>query len=56
MKDYFEEIEGVLPGESATAAHESPKGDRREIRKLMSFLGPACIVESNMRHGCGWGK
>ncbi len=56
MKDYFEEIEGVLPRESATVAHESPKGDRREIRKLMSFLGLACIVESNMRYGCGWGK
>jgi len=36
----------VLPGESATAraAHESLKGDRRGIRKLLPFLGPAFIA------------
>src|SRR5215204_1780361 len=39
-------VEGVLPGESATAraAHESLKGDRRGIRKLLPFLGPAFIA------------
>src|SRR3712207_5327760 len=36
-------VEGVLPGESATAraAHESLKGNRRGIRRLLPFLGPA---------------
>jgi manganese transport protein len=45
-EDLFEEIEGVLPGESATAraAHESLKGDRRGFRKLLPFLGPAFIA------------
>src|ERR687885_358958 len=39
-------IEGVLPGESATAraAHESLKGHRRGIRRLLPFLGPAFIA------------
>src|SRR5215213_9087053 len=39
-------VEGVLPGESATAraAHESLKGDRRGIRKLLPFLGPAFVA------------
>jgi hypothetical protein len=39
-------VEGVLPGESATAraAHESLKGGRRGIRKLLPFLGPAFIA------------
>jgi manganese transport protein len=39
-------VEGVLPGESATvrAAHESLKGDRRGIRKILPFLGPAFIA------------
>jgi manganese transport protein len=39
-------VEGVLPGETATAraAHESLKGDRRGIRKLWPFLGPAFIA------------
>src|SRR5215218_2649508 len=39
-------VEGVLPGETATAraAHESLKGKRRGIRKLLPFLGPAFIA------------
>lgn len=39
-------IEGVLPGESATAraAHESLKGDRRGLRRIWPFLGPAFIA------------
>src|SRR3712207_3618682 len=39
-------VEGVLPGESATAraAHESLKGDRRGLRRLWPFLGPAFIA------------
>ncbi len=39
-------IEGTLPGESATAraAHASLKGDRRGVRKLWPFLGPAFIA------------
>src|SRR5215203_351371 len=39
-------VEGVLPGESATAraAHESLKGHRRGIRRLLPFLGPAFIA------------
>lgn len=42
----FEGIEGALPGESATAraAHQSLKGDRRGIGKLLPFLGPAFIA------------
>ena len=45
-EDHFEEIEGVLPGETATAraAHESLKGDRRGLRRLWPFLGPAFIA------------
>jgi manganese transport protein len=39
-------VEGVLPGETATAraAHASLKGERRGIRKLLPFLGPAFIA------------
>lgn len=39
-------IEGVLPGETATAraAHESLKGNRRGLRRLWPFLGPAFIA------------
>jgi manganese transport protein len=39
-------VEGVLPGESATAraAHESLKGHRRGIRRILPFLGPAFIA------------
>ena len=44
--DVIRGVEGVLPGESATAraAHEALKGDRRGIRKLLPFLGPAFIA------------
>ncbi len=50
MSDSYEDnipgLDGVLPGESATAraAHESLKGDRRGFRKLWPFLGPAFIA------------
>lgn len=50
MRDRSEEfikgVEGVLPGETATAraAHASLKGDRRGLRKLWPFLGPAFIA------------
>ncbi|HEV8044055.1 MAG TPA: Nramp family divalent metal transporter, partial [Rubrobacter sp.] len=39
-------VESVLPGESATAraAHASLKGERRGLRKLWPFLGPAFIA------------
>ena len=39
-------VEGVLPGESATvrAAHRSLKGDRRGLRGLWPFLGPAFVA------------
>ena len=39
-------VEGVLPGETATAraAHASLKGERRGIRRLWPFLGPAFIA------------
>lgn len=39
-------VESVLPGESATAraAHESLKGERRGLRGLLPFLGPAFIA------------
>jgi manganese transport protein len=39
-------VEGVLPGESATAraAHESLKGKRRGFRRILPFLGPAFIA------------
>lgn len=39
-------IERVLSGESATAraAHESLKGDRRGLRRIWPFLGPAFIA------------
>jgi manganese transport protein len=44
--EIIEEVEGVLPGETATirAAHKSLKGDRRGIRKLWPFLGPAFVA------------
>lgn len=50
MSDSYEDnipgLDGVLPGESATAraAHESLKGNRRGFRKLWPFLGPAFIA------------
>jgi manganese transport protein len=51
MKDQWVEedqraIEGALPGESATAraAHQSLKGQRRGLRGLWPFLGPAFIA------------
>jgi manganese transport protein len=49
VKNQVEEIEGVegvLPGETATAraAHESLKGHRRGIRRILPFLGPAFIA------------
>jgi len=39
-------VEGVLPGETATAraAHASLKGQRRGLRGLWPFLGPAFIA------------
>jgi manganese transport protein len=39
-------VESVLPGESATvrAAHASLKGDRRGLRGLVPFLGPAFVA------------
>jgi manganese transport protein len=45
-RDTTEIIESVLPGESATAraAHQSLKGDRRGLRGLVPFLGPAFIA------------
>jgi manganese transport protein len=45
-RDTTEIVESVLPGESATAraAHESLKGDRRGLRGLLPFLGPAFIA------------
>jgi manganese transport protein len=45
-RDTTEIIESVLPGESATAraAHESLKGERRGLRGLWPFLGPAFIA------------
>ncbi len=44
--EFPDSIEGALPGESATAraAHASLKGNRRGIRKLWPFLGPAFIA------------
>src|SRR5919112_1938274 len=38
-------VEGVLPGESATAraAHESLKGNRRGLRQILPFFGPQFI-------------
>ncbi len=45
-KELVAGVEGVLPGETATAraAHASLKGERRGIRKLLPFLGPAFIA------------
>jgi manganese transport protein len=42
----IEAVEGVLPGESATAraAHQSLKGERRGLARLWPFLGPAFIA------------
>src|SRR5919106_2679652 len=39
-------IEGVLPGETATAraAHASLKGERKGLRALWPFLGPAFVA------------
>src|SRR5215204_3177235 len=39
-------VEGVLPGETAAAraAHASLKGERKGLRKLWPFLGPAFIA------------
>jgi manganese transport protein len=39
-------VEGVLPGESATAlaAHEALRGKRRGLRALWPFLGPAFVA------------
>jgi manganese transport protein len=45
-KEVIRGVEGVLPGESATAraAHESLKGNRKGLRKILPFLGPAFIA------------
>jgi len=45
-EETIRDVEGVLPGESATAraAHQSLQGDRRGIRKLWPFLGPAFVA------------
>src|ERR671920_573123 len=45
-RDTNELVEHILPGESATAraAHASLKGERRGIRRLLPFLGPAFIA------------
>src|SRR5215208_2154249 len=45
-RDTNEIVESVLPGESATAraAHASLKGDRRGLRGLWPFLGPAFVA------------
>lgn len=50
MSEYDNEtnriVESVLPGESATvrAAHASLKGEKRGLRKLWPFLGPAFVA------------
>jgi manganese transport protein len=45
-RDTTQIVESVLPGESATAraAHQSLKGERRGLRGLLPFLGPAFIA------------
>src|SRR5919205_975418 len=45
-EEVIRSIEGVLPGESATAraAHESLKGHRRGLSRVLPFLGPAFIA------------
>jgi manganese transport protein len=45
-RDIPELVEHVLPGESATvrAAHASLKGERRGLRGLLPFLGPAFVA------------
>jgi manganese transport protein len=44
--EFFDSVEGALPGESAVAraAYQSLKGDRRGIRRLWPFLGPAFVA------------
>jgi manganese transport protein len=44
--EIFTGVEGVLPGETATAraAHASLKGERRGLARLWPFLGPAFIA------------
>src|SRR5215207_5896994 len=39
-------VEGVLPGETATAraAHASLRGERKGLRALWPFLGPAFVA------------
>jgi manganese transport protein len=46
MDETIRGVEGVLPGESATAraAHASLKGERRGLGGLWPFLGPAFIA------------
>ena len=45
-RDTADVVESVLPGESATvrAAHQSLSGERRGLRGLLPFLGPAFIA------------
>lgn len=45
-KDIVAGVEGVLPGETATAraAHASLEGERKGLRALWPFLGPAFIA------------
>ena len=45
-RDTTEIVDSVLPGESATAraAHQSLKGERRGLRGLLPFLGPAFVA------------
>ena len=45
-EEVIRSVEGVLPGETATAraAHESLKGHRRGFRRILPFLGPAFIA------------
>jgi manganese transport protein len=45
-KEIIAGVEGVMPGETATAraAHASLKGERRGLARLWPFLGPAFIA------------